>query len=70
MEVFRLMQQNDFQTALECWRPLQRMIPLLFAEPNPGPVKFLLARAGLIVSAELRLRLTLKPGRLTMPVRR
>ena len=56
--LWRLIQKNDHQGALALWRPLQGMIPLLFAEPNPGPVKFLLARAGLIASAQLRLPLT------------
>ena len=58
VEIYRLMKSNDHAGALAAWRPLQQMIPLLFAEPNPGPVKFLLARMGRIASAELRLPLT------------
>jgi 4-hydroxy-tetrahydrodipicolinate synthase len=58
VDVFRLMTGNDHAGALKRWRPLQQMIPLLFAEPNPGPVKYLLARLGRIASAELRLPLT------------
>ena len=58
VEIFRLMQENDFQAALGRWRPLQRMIPLLFAEPNPAPVKYLLKRLGRIASEEVRLPLT------------
>lgn len=58
VEIHRRMQENDFQAALKCWRPLQRMIPLLFAEPNPAPVKYLLRRLGRIASEEVRLPLT------------
>ena len=58
VQIHRLMQENDFQAALDLWRPLQRMIPLLFAEPNPAPIKYLLAKQGWITSAEVRLPLT------------
>jgi 4-hydroxy-tetrahydrodipicolinate synthase len=30
------------------------MIPLLFTEPNPAPIKYILAKKGIIASAELR----------------
>ena len=33
------------------------MIPLLFAEPNPTPVKYCLKKLGLIESDEVRLPL-------------
>lgn len=56
--VHRLMAANDYQGALETWASLQPWIPLLFDEPNPAPVKYLLARMGRILSAEVRLPLT------------
>lgn len=40
------------------WGTMNDIIPLLFAEPNPAPIKYCLARMGLIRSPELRLPLT------------
>jgi len=40
------------------------MIPLLFKEPNPGPIKYILHRYGLIQSDELRLPLDSISGQL------
>ena len=44
--------------ALARWRGLVDLARLLFAEPNPAPVKHWLWRAGLIDSAEVRLPMT------------
>lgn len=49
---------NDHRQALAEWRQVSAPIPLLFAEPNPTPVKYCLQRLGLIKSAEARLPLT------------
>ncbi|MCL1816766.1 MAG: 4-hydroxy-tetrahydrodipicolinate synthase [Clostridiales bacterium] len=57
IDVFNLVQANNYQEALELWRPLAQMIPLLFAEPSPAPLKYLLHRDKLIASAQLRLPL-------------
>jgi 4-hydroxy-tetrahydrodipicolinate synthase len=57
VELYQLAQANDHQAALEIWKPLARFIPLLFAEPSPGPLKYLLHRDGLIASDEIRLPL-------------
>jgi len=46
------------QGALKAWSRLEPMIPLLFKEPNPVPIKHCLWRQGLIASAECRLPLT------------
>jgi 4-hydroxy-tetrahydrodipicolinate synthase len=46
---------GDWRTALEQWRALIDLPRLLFAEPNPAPIKHWLWRAGLIDSPELRL---------------
>jgi 4-hydroxy-tetrahydrodipicolinate synthase len=40
------------------WDWLLDLVRLLFAEPNPAPIKYLLWRRGLIASAELRLPMT------------
>ena len=43
------------ETALRLWRELVDLVRLLFAEPNPAPIKHWLWRQGLIASPELRL---------------
>jgi len=50
--------KGDLPRALEEWNRVSRVIPLLFQEPSPGPIKYLLARQGLISSPELRLPMT------------
>ncbi len=54
----RLFQEDRCREALAEWNKVSRLIPLLFREPNPCPVKYLLARKGLIRSDETRLPLT------------
>ena len=44
--------------ALVQWRPLLDVVRLLFAEPNPAPIKHVLWRRGLIASPALRLPMT------------
>jgi len=44
--------------ALARWGALVDLVRLLFAEPNPAPIKHWLWRAGLIASPELRLPMT------------
>jgi len=48
VEVLRRIQAGDLAEALALWAPLQPLIEGLFAEPNPGPLKALLARQGLL----------------------
>jgi 4-hydroxy-tetrahydrodipicolinate synthase len=57
IDLYKLVQANDQQAALEIWRALAGFIPLLFAEPSPAPLKYLLRRDGLIASGALRLPL-------------
>jgi 4-hydroxy-tetrahydrodipicolinate synthase len=57
VEVYNAFKKNNHLTALKTWRTLTPAIKLLFAEPNPAPVKALLAARQLITSAELRLPL-------------
>ena len=52
------MTANDHRGARAAWSGLEPVIPLLFQEPNPMPIKRCLWRQGLIRSAECRLPLT------------
>ncbi len=58
VDVFRLHTANDHRGARARWTPLMRMIPALFREANPIPLKYCLWRQGLIASPECRLPLT------------
>jgi 4-hydroxy-tetrahydrodipicolinate synthase len=58
LDVFRMVKENDHQTAFQRWREIDMMIPLLFKEPNPSPIKYCLQRLDLIRSSEVRLPLT------------
>jgi len=58
LAVYERMAANDHQGALKAWSRLEPMVPLLFKEPNPVPIKHCLWRQGLIASAECRLPLT------------
>ena len=58
IDVYNSVLDNDHGTALEAWRRIQSIIPLLFEEPNPTPIKYLLHRLEMIPSQETRLPLT------------
>jgi 4-hydroxy-tetrahydrodipicolinate synthase len=58
IEVGRRFANNDVAGARAAWAPLAPMVPQLFAEANPMPIKYLLWRQGLIASPECRLPLT------------
>ncbi len=58
VSIFNLMQENNYQRALEIWREIADLIPLLFVEPNPAPLKYCLWNQGLIQSPETRLPIT------------
>ena len=58
LSVYERMVANDHQGALKAWSRLEPMVPLLFKEPNPVPIKHCLWRQGRIASAECRLPLT------------
>lgn len=58
IEVGRRFAANDVVGARTAWAPLAQSVPLLFAEANPMPIKYLLWRQGLIASPECRLPLT------------
>ena len=50
VEVGRRFAANDVAGARAAWAPLAPLVPLLFAEANPMPIKYLLWRQGLIAS--------------------
>ncbi len=58
VEVAEAMAKDEPVRAREAWRTVAPLIPSLFAEPNPMPVKHCLWRLGLIRSPECRLPLT------------
>lgn len=57
IEVYNRVRKNDHKGAFEIWKKLADLIPLLFEEPNPSPIKYCLKKMGLIESPELRLPL-------------
>ena len=57
IKVYDYIQNNDAKAALEIWKEISPMIPLLFKEPNPTPIKYMLKKMGLINSDEVRLPL-------------
>jgi 4-hydroxy-tetrahydrodipicolinate synthase len=58
VSIKKSMDNNDHQAALKTWKSIEKFIPLLFKESNPGPIKYYLSKKGLIESSELRLPLT------------
>jgi 4-hydroxy-tetrahydrodipicolinate synthase len=57
-EVYERMAANDHRGARAAWSALETLVPLLFREANPMPIKHSLWRQGLIASPECRLPLT------------
>jgi 4-hydroxy-tetrahydrodipicolinate synthase len=49
---------NDHRVAHRLWSRLETLVPLLFREANPMPIKYCLWRQGLLRSPECRLPLT------------
>lgn len=58
VRIHESMAKNDHQGARRIWSRLQQLVPLLFREANPMPIKYCLWRQGLLRSAECRLPLT------------
>jgi 4-hydroxy-tetrahydrodipicolinate synthase len=58
VEVVRCFEADDLPGARAAWAPLASLVPLLFGEANPMPIKYCLWRQGLIASPECRLPLT------------
>lgn len=57
VDVYKKMKENKQEEAFAIWKQLYDFIPLLFKEPNPAPVKYLLNKLGMIASPEVRLPL-------------
>lgn len=64
IEIYHLVKSNNHVKALEIWKKLYPVIPLLFVEPNPAPIKYCLKNLGLIRSAETRLPIVAITGEL------
>lgn len=58
VEIYNKIKENNHEEALKIWKKLYQIIPLLFKEPNPAPIKYCLHKQGLIASSEVRLPLT------------
>ncbi len=58
VEVGRRFATNDVSGARAAWASLASLVPMLFGEANPMPIKYCLWRQGLIASPECRLPLT------------
>lgn len=58
VKIYDDIKNNNLSQGFETWKELYDMIPLLFKEPNPSPIKYVLSQKGLIDSGELRLPLT------------
>jgi 4-hydroxy-tetrahydrodipicolinate synthase len=57
IKIYNKMKNNDHVGAFEIWKEVSNIIPLLFEEPNPAPIKHCLYKLGLIQSQEVRLPL-------------
>ncbi len=58
IDIYNLVKGNNHKKALKIWDKISGVIPFLFKETNPGPIKHLLKKMDLIRSEELRLPLT------------
>jgi 4-hydroxy-tetrahydrodipicolinate synthase len=58
VSVYERMTANDHHGARAIWSEVETLVPLLFKEANPMPIKHCLWRQGLIQSPECRLPLT------------
>jgi 4-hydroxy-tetrahydrodipicolinate synthase len=54
IDVCKCLENNDHKKALGIWKRIKGIIPKLFEEPNPGPLKYCLAALELIRSPETR----------------
>ncbi|MGC6456339.1 MAG: 4-hydroxy-tetrahydrodipicolinate synthase [Coraliomargaritaceae bacterium] len=58
VEMVRSANNNDFSTARKTFLKYYPLFKTIFVEPNPVPIKYALARAGIIQSPEVRLPLS------------
>ncbi|PJI08486.1 MULTISPECIES: 4-hydroxy-tetrahydrodipicolinate synthase [Clostridium] len=57
IEIYNKAKQNDHEGAFKIWKEIAPIIPLLFEEPNPAPIKYCLSKSGMIASDDVRLPL-------------
>ncbi|URZ08705.1 4-hydroxy-tetrahydrodipicolinate synthase [Clostridium felsineum] len=57
VEVYNKAKQNDHEGAFKLWKEVVDIIPMLFKEPNPSPIKYCLHKLGVIKSDDVRLPL-------------
>ncbi len=70
IELYHLVKENDHRRALSIWKKIEGMIPLLFEEPNPAPIKYCLRQMNLITSDDVRLPLVPVSDRLKVKLDR
>lgn len=70
ISIYNAMKSNNHQQALKEWHELYELIPPLFEEPNPAPIKYVLSKLGLIESSECRLPITRISNDLAMKLNR
>lgn len=59
IDIYKLINNNKHSEALEIWKVINKIIPLLFKEPNPAPIKYILKKLDLIECDEVRLPLVM-----------
>lgn len=57
IDIYKLINNNKHSEALAVWKEINKIIPLLFKEPNPAPIKYILKKNDLIECDEVRLPL-------------
>lgn len=57
IDIYKLINNNNHKEALRIWEEINKIIPLLFKETNPAPIKYILKENNLIECDEVRLPL-------------
>ena len=55
MEINALMKNNNHLEALQIWKELSTLVELLFSQPNPAPIKYVLKKNDLISDDAVRM---------------
>ena len=58
IKLFDLVRDDNHDEAITLWKKLAAIVPLLFIEPSPGPIKYILKEKNMISSEETRLPIT------------
>ncbi len=58
VKIYSLIKENNHNEAKKYWKDLINIIPYLFIEPSPAPIKYILKNKNLILSNETRLPIT------------